>query len=102
MPECPDSNTGGKFTQVDSPVAFSNGHGRDGHPCEAILRGLTHVRAQWGNMDVDSRQRRQPSHDKARDRWYRRYFTSTFRYDFGYISRSGSSEIPRNTSIKSG
>jgi hypothetical protein len=42
---------------------FSGGHGRDGHPYEAILRGSTHVRGRWRNMDVVGRQRRHPSHD---------------------------------------
>jgi hypothetical protein len=63
MSECPDNNTGGNSAHVDSPVAFSGGHGRDGHPCEAILRGSTHVRARWKNVDVVGRQRRQLSHD---------------------------------------
>jgi hypothetical protein len=26
---------------------------------------------------------------KAMDRWYRRYFSSLFRYDFGYVLHSG-------------
>jgi hypothetical protein len=33
---------------------------------------------------------------KARDRWYRRYFVSEFRWDFGYISHSRPPKTPRN------